>query len=830
MDNQVALYIYKAIPENITANVVNTIESSIVADGGTFEAESCLVDTLNSLGGYFGTSQKSYRVELFNDEKISVTSSLQNLNDIGKVFTDFSQSFTIPANDYNNSLFSHWYESDVDNGYDHRVRYNAYIEINTITFREGNIQLEKANRKNGYIESYSVTFYGNLTQLKDLFKEDKLNQLDYSIFNHPWTSTEIINRIITSTPDSIMYPLLGNTRKFQYETGSVNEDITLTGGAIEWNNLFPAIRLSDIFNRIQLKYKITFTGSFLNSTQWKKLRVLLKNDKEVNYYTPPTKINFNTAIITIPSPTTLTFDDFDLTSDTLNFDWDFTNLGAVITNQYHARRIICPILIYPTVNNIPYKLLVYDDGVLWQTFENLIGDEEIYFYDNSFFNDPINHKFTFYIQSQSQMTFTSYFDYDKRWTASGNNYIVRGVASQQLVAQVTTADSNIQSFVPDITVSDFFTGVFKMFNLMIIPNSATEFELIPLELFYQQGQIVDLTKYVKSDNFDIERPKLFKTIKFEYEKSSNILNDAFYGLFNLQYGDLIYTNQKSNESANYEIKVPFEDVLFEKQIGEEAPFLTATFIDKDLNPYTPKPVFIYENGLLETPLTGTHRIRMTTEASQTIIDNYNRFSNEIAMVGSDLSYLMSTNWGAYQSPYYNIVASGSLYQRHYRNYIDNLYNIKTRLYKIKAILPELILNSLTLKDRIIIRDKRFIINSFTTDLTTGETDFDLITDYREVDNQNTIGYRYSTSDVVILDNTAQSYEITIYRNEFDSFNVGGVKTFASFSDELDNTSDLTFTITIAPNATGLERLQLIDVDYYKDGVSQRINLSITQLP
>ncbi len=34
------------------------------------------------------------QVELFNDEQINVTSSVQNISDISKVFTDFSQSFT----------------------------------------------------------------------------------------------------------------------------------------------------------------------------------------------------------------------------------------------------------------------------------------------------------------------------------------------------------------------------------------------------------------------------------------------------------------------------------------------------------------------------------------------------------------------------------------------------------------------------------------------------------------------------------------------------------------------------------------------------------------
>ena len=31
----------------------------------------------------------AHRIELFNDEKISVTSSIQNFNDIGKLFTDY---------------------------------------------------------------------------------------------------------------------------------------------------------------------------------------------------------------------------------------------------------------------------------------------------------------------------------------------------------------------------------------------------------------------------------------------------------------------------------------------------------------------------------------------------------------------------------------------------------------------------------------------------------------------------------------------------------------------------------------------------------------------
>jgi len=42
------------------------------------------------------------------------------------------------------------------------------------------------------------------------------------------------------------------------------------------------------------------------------------------------------------------------------------------------------------------------------------------------------------------------------------------------------------------------------------------------------------------------------------------------------------------------------------------------------------------------------------------------------------------------------------------------------------------MTTLRLKDRIIIRDKRYIINSMNIDLTTGETTLELLTDFRDI--------------------------------------------------------------------------------------------------
>ena len=52
------------------------------------------------------TYDEYQRVDLFDDETISVTSKIQDIKDVSKVFTDFSQSFTLPASKTNNKIFA----------------------------------------------------------------------------------------------------------------------------------------------------------------------------------------------------------------------------------------------------------------------------------------------------------------------------------------------------------------------------------------------------------------------------------------------------------------------------------------------------------------------------------------------------------------------------------------------------------------------------------------------------------------------------------------------------------------------------------------------------
>ena len=49
------------------------------------------------------------QIELFSDESIEMTQSIQDIRDISKIYTDFTKTFNVPASKINNKIFKHFY-------------------------------------------------------------------------------------------------------------------------------------------------------------------------------------------------------------------------------------------------------------------------------------------------------------------------------------------------------------------------------------------------------------------------------------------------------------------------------------------------------------------------------------------------------------------------------------------------------------------------------------------------------------------------------------------------------------------------------------------------
>jgi hypothetical protein len=653
---------------------------------------------------YDDISGEPQRVELFSDETISVTSSVQNVNDISKVFTDFSQSFTIPATPYNNRIFKHWYENSLDNGFDARTRKNAFIELDYASFRKGKVQLEKASFKNGQIDNYQITFFGALVSLKDTFGGKFLKDLNLSAYNFSYTGTVVKNRVIGGAGNDVMFPLISSKNVWEYGSGTYN--IAQNSHPIYYSDLFPAIRVKRVFDAIASSLGVTFQGDFLNDTRFTRAFLWLKNSDVFELKTVANKLNFQTNTSTTGSQGI-----FNVYSDTLNY-------VKPSAPEYQAQSNITITFSVPSIGQDAQEFFfyVYKDGVVINTQSYLTQTSPMYL------EVPLEESgaYTFYIASKLAISFTSVYYYETG-RMDGSTYVkMTDLTVTQSTTQTTTTTMDLAQYMPEMTIEEFFSGILKMFNLTCYSDSPGVYKIEQLEGWYSNGTIRDITEFIINDVIDIERSKPYKKVNFKYQQAESFLNVEFMSRSKVPYGDLYY--ELENDGEEYSVELPFETLLHNKFTGTNLQVgyaLKPSFI-----PYIPKPVILYDFGSTQT-VSNYHFNDGTSTTNHTTA---NIFGQDTMI--SSVDYTL--NFGAEQSTYTGAIENESLFNNYYSNYLQNIFGVKSRIVKVKAMLPISLLTNLKVNDRVIIRDKRYIINQFTTNLTSGEVQFELLTDFRTI--------------------------------------------------------------------------------------------------
>ena len=223
------------------------------------------------------------KVDLYKDEKVSMNLSIQDIRDIEKVRTDFSQPFTLPASETNNKLFQHWNIPEVSN-FDSNFRVPAVIELNYLPFRKGYVTLNSVKEKNGAPKFYNITFIGETVDLKNVIGEDRLDSLtwlnNFSFPNNRFRIRTGLRVGLDFTVDSVsyteavIYPLISHSVRFIYDSSNPSDIYTNV-----WNNGYsasnntgvfpedikPAIKVDLILKAIEEKYDLSFSDDFLRS-------------------------------------------------------------------------------------------------------------------------------------------------------------------------------------------------------------------------------------------------------------------------------------------------------------------------------------------------------------------------------------------------------------------------------------------------------------------------------------------------------------------------------------------------------------------------------------
>lgn len=678
------------------------------------------------------------RVELFKDEQITINSTIQNIADLSKTFTDFTQSFQIPASATNNQLFQHFYNSDVafHNGtyINPSLRRNAFLEIDNTFFRRGKLSLEKANMENGKPYSYTVTFYGDLVSLKDKFGEKMFIDLDWSGLNFAYTYSEIKARVEDGTTDyDVRYPLISGERYWQYDNSTTPDDnIDTSAGAINYQELFPAVKLSAILDVIQAAFGITFQGGFLQTERFKKAYMYFKNTVAYNYVTPPIDIVFTQVVsqgvvVAPPWPYTFSFtdatngaeitidDDNSIELSYVQYQYEFPP-GSTPTTSDTGVHSVVGLFTGLTSNAIIY-VDVYRQGQFQNTIE--VNDafqggvsENLWVEDNT--NNPgINSKVNFKFRSSAPIT----ADIELRYFFNTPLGVLDGIKSINCNSITTANEVDLTTNAPNLKVTDFISNFLKLFNLTAYGISEDVYELQTIEEWYNEGGFVDVTEHVDLKSIELARIKLFKNIAYEYKESKSLTNREFANLFLREYGNL--TEAFNYDGGDYNVKVIFENLLFSK--FDNIDLQVAYCIDEGLKGYVPGPCILYEYGEKAVNFYMTDG-----NATTDLLTSYVAFGQDLEVIGTNYSL----NWGTETSSLLLTAIENGLYNTYYKAYLENLYNPKNRETKIKAVLPLDIVTTLKLNDRLTIRTRRFIINSLKINLTNGETTMVLVNDFR----------------------------------------------------------------------------------------------------
>lgn len=661
---------------------------------------------------------EGYRIELFNDEQIQVTSSIQNVNDLSKTYTDFSQNFTVPASDYNNAFFEHWYNSEVNFTTDNNLRKDAYLEIDLTTFRKGKVQLDGATIVNGSPDSYKLTFYGVGVTLKDTFGEDLLSDLDYSDYAHAYTSAEVIARIEDplNTYD-VKYPLITSNRIWQYQSIPIstpfpnwltdsltNNNINTTSGAINKNELFPALRVSKILGLIEDKYGITFNGTFLDDDRFTKLFLWYKGKEQFQ----ASSIYYDLSVNTV----TPTYTDYNLEP--------FVNAATnEVTLQYQNGVIFHYINYYVTSTTTSqiYYVDIYQNGNLISTIQGS-GSQNIpiaQVLNATGLSDVYNIK----IRTAGTNVIASDLVYSVGYF-SGATYSYDEVTVNYNNLSLSLL-VDLAANAPQMKIADFIKGIMLMFNMTIYSVKDNEYWLEPIDDWYSKGAVVDISEYVDITTIQHDRMPLYKKISFKFQESECVLNKYYAKTYNKNYGDTSY--QYNYDGGEFTIELPFENLLQNK--FTDTSLQVGYSLNGEYAPYVPKPVLLYQwdNQAIDVKF-------HNDGGGHSTIDMYTPF-------GQDLYYNFDNytlNFAAENSTLLNFPIQNTMFAGYYFSYLYNLYNNKQRLVSVKAKLPVSLTTGLELNDRLVIRDKRYIINEMKTNLNTGDVDLQLILDFRPVIN------------------------------------------------------------------------------------------------
>jgi hypothetical protein len=562
------------------------------------------------------------RVDLGEGVDIALNKSIADIRNPETRSADFSKTITIPGTSQNNKVFNHIFDvaNDIIGSGQYNPDFNPNKKADCILLVDGMpqisgfIRLTEILANDGRIE-YNCTIHGEGANLFTDLENAKLNELDFSEYNH---TCNIIN--IKDSWDNQIY-IDGSPESFEYGRGYVWTQVLpkrtiLNTDINEWkaDDHTPALYAKTIVDKIFATKGYKYTDdSFFTSDRFKRLIVPFANngleasgatDRLFQAESTGTTFTSGTTDFTIPFGNDSASGNFDNGGNYNTSTYEYTVPVGGIYAFYFAPNIT---FTAPTPLGSPVDTILEFSFVIngTTTITQLIDSNNV---DNATwtFTDIRNIQRRFAAGDTIKVQIESVQYYDSNSLAQFIPFGTMAIGSQTYFYNGTSASSIVYNETVDFgfffgdkqTQRDFMLSLVRMFNLYVEQTDAKTLRFVTRDEFYNGA------KKDWSQLLDYDQPH-------EIVPMGELQNNPYVFTYKegTDYGSKDHKQKTGRIYGDRTLRIDNDFVKSEKKI--EVAFASTTMYNKnnkffalasdDDGKHTDDLRILYYNGLKQVP-------------------------------------------------------------------------------------------------------------------------------------------------------------------------------------------------------------------------------------
>lgn len=563
-------------------------------------------------------------LDLSKDLSSEYTYAIDDIKDFSARNTNYSKTIVLPGNATNNKLFGHIFEFTSKNFYDSstdNVGYNfnaakaasCVIYVDRIQVFKGILRLLEITIDRGSIE-YECVVFGELGGFITALNNDKLEDLDFSTYNHQWTRDNIVASWeqasgTTASGMGYYYPLI--------DYGQVSDN-----GKRDWNYkaFRPALFVREYLDKIITGAGYTYESDFFNSNLFKRL-VIPNNQKSFsrlknynfqrrNYSYTFTEADGTSKLFPLPIS--------ELTQNyTPNGTFtQFTYTGSSFTGEYETDIRLS----WQKNSSIPFHFDVLVNGTVigthsWESSSSatpIVYELKVGGVITLNTNDVLSFRFRQDIATDFELI-----------VQVGQGLIKIKTPGLIPVDFVLGDVVEVNQSIPKgIYQRDFLSSIVKMFNLYIVEDSTKEkhLKIVPFIDFYtttahflqvndlEEELLIDLSGLLLLDDYSashinwtdkVDRNKPFKLkpmselngrfFEFKYKQDADFYNEDYFKHYAIGYGDHVEDTGYEFANDKQTTEVIFASTPLLGYTGEDKVFPTIFKLSNTQNTQSEDP-------------------------------------------------------------------------------------------------------------------------------------------------------------------------------------------------------------------------------------------------